>query len=45
MNKHNLTYIDMYPQAIEEPSDGDLLFWAGFVVVAVYLLAIVLFSL
>jgi hypothetical protein len=47
MNKHNLHYIDLNPEALpaEEPSSGTILLWAGFAVVLVYLLAIVLFSL
>ena len=46
MNKHQLTYIDMYPAPVErEPSP--LAVWAGaaFALLAVYLLTVFAFSL
>jgi hypothetical protein len=46
MNKHQLTYIDLYPAPIErEPSR--LAVWAGaaFALLAVYLLTVFAFSL
>lgn len=45
MNKHNLTYVDMYPQAIEEPSDGVIIASAAALVAALGLILVVLFSL
>jgi len=46
MNKHQLTYIDLYPAPVErEPSP--LAVWAGaaFALLTVYLLTVFLFSL
>lgn len=46
MNRHALTYIDLYPEPIErEPSA--LAIWAGaaFALLTVYLLTVFLFSL
>ena len=45
MNKHALTYIEMYPQAVEEPSDGVIIAAAAAVVAALGLILVVLFSL
>lgn len=45
MNKHNLTYVDMYPQAVEEPSDLAIMAGAAALVAALGLILVVLFSL
>lgn len=45
MNKHSLTYIEMYPQAIEEPSDLAIVASAAALVAALGLILVVLFSL
>ncbi len=45
MNKHALTYIEMYPQAVEEPSDLAIVAGAAALVAALGLILIVLFSL
>lgn len=45
MNKHSLTYIEMYPQAVDEPSDGVIIAAAAAVVAALGLILIFLFSL
>lgn len=45
MNKHNLTYVDMYPQAVEEPSDLVIVASAAALVAALGLILVVLFSL
>jgi hypothetical protein len=46
MNKHQLTYIDMYPQPIEqEPSGFAIVCGAALALVALYLLTVFLFSL
>ena len=45
MNRHNLTYVEMYPQAVEEPSDGVIIAGAAAVVAALGLILVVLFSL
>lgn len=45
MNRHNLTYIEMYPQAVEEPSDGVIIAAAAAVVAALGFVLVVLFSL
>lgn len=46
MNRHQLTYIDLYPEPIErEPSS--LMIWAGaaFALVALWVITVFLFSL
>jgi hypothetical protein len=47
MNKHQLTYIDMYPQPVKQREPSTLAVWLGAacVVGGLYLLTIVLFSL
>ena len=46
MNKHQLTYIDMYPEPIErEPSTLAVWLSAAFTLAALYLVTVVLFSL
>lgn len=45
MNRHNLTYIEMYPQAVEEPSDLAIVAGAAALVAALGLILVVLFSL
>lgn len=47
MNRHQLTYIDMYPEPIDTREPSTLALWLGAAVVvgALYLLTIVLFSL
>ena len=45
MNKHALRYIELNPQAVEEPSDGVIIAAAAAVVAALGLILIVLFSL
>lgn len=47
MNKHQLTYIDMYPQPVNTREPSTLALWLGAACVfgGLYLLTIVLFSL
>lgn len=47
MNRHQLTYIDMYPQPIDNREPSTLVVWLGAAVVvgAVYLVTVFLFSL
>lgn len=47
MNKHQLTYIDLNPQTIEQREPSGFAIWCGAAAVlgAVYLVAVVLFSL
>lgn len=47
MNRHSLTYIEMYPEPVETDEPGPLLIWAGaaFALGALYLLTVFLFSL
>jgi len=47
MSKHQLTYIDMYPQPVTQREPSTLAIWAGAAAVlgALYLLTVVLFSL
>jgi hypothetical protein len=47
MNKHNLTYLEMYPEALpaEEPSNGVILLGALAIVAGLGFILIVLFSL
>jgi hypothetical protein len=47
MNKHQLTYIDMYPQPVDTREPSTLVVWLGAACVlgGLYLLTIVLFSL
>lgn len=46
MNRHQLTYIDMYPQPIDTREPSTLVVWLGAAVVlgALYLLTVFLFS-
>lgn len=47
MNRHQLTYIDMYPEPVNTREPSALAVWLGAAVVfgGLYLLTIVLFSL
>lgn len=47
MNRHQLTYIDLYPQPVNTAEPSTLTIWAGAVcaVGALYLVTVVLFSL
>ena len=47
MNKHQLTYIDMYPEPVDTREPLPLALWLGAAVVvgAVYLVTVFLFSL
>lgn len=45
MNKHALRYIELNPQAIEEPSDLAIVAGAAALVAALGLILVVLFSL
>ena len=47
MNKHQLTYIDMYPQPVTQHEPSGLMIWAGAAValVALYCVTVFLFSL
>jgi len=47
MNKHQLTYIDMYPQPITSAEPSGFAIWCGAAVAlcAVYLVTVFLFSL
>jgi hypothetical protein len=46
MNKHQLTYIDLYPQPIErEPSGFAIVCGAALALVALYCVTVFLFSL
>tara|TARA_R110000868_G_scaffold342706_1_gene603610 strand:+ start:624 stop:767 length:144 start_codon:yes stop_codon:yes gene_type:complete len=47
MNKHNLTYLEMYPEALpaEEPSDLAIVAGAAALIAALGFVLIVLFSL
>jgi hypothetical protein len=47
MSKHQLTYIEMYPEPVTSAEPSGFAIWAGaaFVLVALYLLTVFLFSL
>jgi hypothetical protein len=47
MNKHNLTYLEMYPEALptEEPSDLAIIAGAAALLAALGFILVVLFSL
>lgn len=47
MNRHNLTYIEMYPEPVKTDEPSPLMIWAGaaFALGALYLLTVFLFSL
>lgn len=47
MNRHQLTYIDMYPQPVKTDEPSPLAVWLGaaFTLAALYIVTIVLFSL
>lgn len=47
MNRHSLTYIEMYPEPLKTEEPSPLMIWAGaaFALGALYLLTVVLFSL
>ena len=47
MNKHQLTYIDMYPEPVTSAEPPGFVIWAGaaFALGAVYLLTVLAFSL
>lgn len=47
MNRHSLTYIEMYPEPLKAEEPSPLMIWAGaaFALGAVYLLTVFLFSL
>lgn len=47
MNKHQLTYIDMYPEPVKTDESSTLAVWLGaaFTLAALYIVTIVLFSL
>ena len=47
MNRHSLTYIEMYPQPLKTEEPSPLMIWAGaaFALGALYLLTVFLFSL
>lgn len=47
MNRHALTYIEMYPEPVKTDEPGPLMIWAGaaFAMGALYLLTVFLFSL
>lgn len=47
MNKHQLTYIDLHPPPVQAKEPSTLAIWAGaaLVLVAVYAIAIFLFTL
>ena len=47
MNRHQLTYIDMYPQPVEVKEPSTLAIWAGAAqaLVAVYVVTLFLFTL
>jgi hypothetical protein len=47
MNKHQLTYIDMYPEPVTQTEPSGFAIWAGaaLALVALYLLTVFLFSL
>lgn len=46
MNRHQLTYIDLYPQPVErEPSTLAVWLGAAFTLAALYIVTVVLFSL
>jgi hypothetical protein len=47
MNRHNLTYIEMYPEPLKTAEPSPLMIWAGaaFALGALYLTTVFLFSL
>jgi hypothetical protein len=47
MNRHSLTYIEMYPEPLKTEEPAPLMIWAGaaFALGALYLLTVFLFSL
>ena len=47
MNRHQLTYIDMYPQPVTSAEPSGLMIWAGAACAlgALYLLTVLAFSL
>lgn len=45
MNRHQLTYIDLHPEPVREPSTFAIWCGAALLMAGVYLVAVVLFSL
>jgi hypothetical protein len=47
MNRHSLTYIEMYPEPLKTEEPSPLMIWAGaaFALGALYLVTVFLFSL
>lgn len=45
MNRHSLTYVDLHPEPIQEPSDSAVIAGAFALVVALCFVVVVLFSL
>lgn len=47
MNRHKLTYVEMYPEPVKTEEPSPLMIWAGaaFALGALYLLTVFLFSL
>lgn len=47
MNRHSLTYLELYPEPVKTDEPSPLMIWAGaaFALGALYLLTVFLFSL